>query len=71
MKQPSQFTAMPPGRKLLFPVAGLLLLLVCLTPGPTLAQHENKPDPDLLERTRSSVASSLNYLSEKIDALFR
>lgn len=46
----------------------LLALVIFAAASPVLAEHENEPKPDLLERTRSSVAGSLNYLSEKIDA---
>jgi len=48
----------------------LFALAMYISVAPVLAEHDNEPHPDLLERTRSSVAGSLNYLTEKIDAFF-
>lgn len=45
-------------------------LLICLTSNAVPAQDEKKSEPDPLERTRSSVTRSLNYLTRKLDAFF-
>ncbi len=48
----------------------IFLLSICLASNSALAQHENNTEPDILEKTRSTVTGSLNYLSEKIDSFF-
>lgn len=48
----------------------LSALLITLATNFALAEDENKPDPDPLERARSSVTRSLNYLTKILDAFF-
>ncbi len=49
----------------------ILFAMVMLTAAtPVLAKHEAEHKPDMLERSRSSVTRSLNYITEKIDAFF-
>lgn len=48
----------------------LATLSICLASNSVLAQDEIKSEPDPLERTRSSVTRSLNYLTRKLDAFF-